>query len=187
MMDQRTDPERFVNSAKNVIQGLRSYIKIIRVFQKLLLIQVDPDSRTVRNHHAAVFQRQALVADFRAPGNIGHHHFQHDEVRNTGRELKRGRVRDRSGGIMRAESDMAALRLGTQHPHFHDAARVRDVRLNVVGTVQIEESPVFIAVVETFSCCNGDAHTLLDFAQPLLVVGRNRLLEPEDVKLLQLR
>jgi len=62
---------------------------------------------------------------------------------------------------------------------------MRDVRLDVVGAVEVEELPVFVAVVEPLARRERDAHALLHLAHSVQVVRRERLFEPADVELLQ--
>ena len=86
---------------------------------------------------------------------------------------------------MGAESHMPGLGFGAQHPHFHEAPRVRDVRLDVVGALQVEKLPELVTVVEPFPGGDGDPDPVLDLAQPFLVVRRDGLFEPENVILFE--
>jgi hypothetical protein len=80
---------------------------------------------------------------------------------------------------------MTALRLGTQHPHFHYSSGVGDIRLDIVGAVQLKELTVFITVVEPLSGSDGHPHPLLDFPQSLFIIRGNRFFKPENIIILE--
>ena len=155
------------------------------MFQQFRFVQINADARSIRNLHAAVADRQVFVAEQLTIRHIRHHHLQHDEIRNARRKLQRRRVGHGARRIVRAETDMPRFRLRPQKTHLHDAARMGDVRLDVVRAVQFHELAVFIAVVEPFARRQRHADAILHFPHAFFIIRRNRLLEPEDIVFLQ--
>lgn len=87
---------------------------------------------------------------------------------------------------MRAETEVPGLSFGGQKTHFEDAAGVGNIGLDVIGAIQVKEFPVPITVVEPLAGGQRYPNALLNFAESFQVVGRYRLLEPEDIEFLKL-
>jgi len=120
------------------------------------LVDANAQTRLVRDQEAAVLQLELFVADLAAPNDIADHDFQKRKLRHTGRQLQCRGVCDRSAGVMRGKGQASGVRHGRDFLELGQAARVADIRLQVVCGFELDQAPEILAGVEPLAGGDGD-------------------------------
>src|SRR5207247_3900943 len=149
-----------------------------QVHSGYIRIELDAVAGLVLKHEVPVLEERAVAQHQVLPPVDVPRKLVDPEVAHRCRGVAGGNGADRARRVVRSRPDVVVVREVVYPLRFQQTSRLRDVEVNGVAALELDQAAEAVARVQVLSRTNGDVDRVGDAGHRLWISRRDRILQP---------